>query len=92
MQSYKWVRVHCIDMSAKANSSNTDRIEKIAGVPCNEIEREHGSTHLFKDGNECSRCRSRVSFGDMVPLHDENGVKALTCEHCGGELIKITRD
>ena len=73
-------------------ATNEARIEKIAGVACNNIEREHGSTHSYKHGNECNRCRSRVNPAEMIPLHDDNGVKALTCPHCPATLIKLNRD
>ena len=79
-------------MSAKATTADPQRIEKIAGVPLDNLEREHGSTHLWKNGSMCNRCSSRVQAEQMVPLHDAAGVKSLTCPHCGGELVKLNRD
>ena len=76
----------------QTTDSDEARIEKIAGTPCDNIEREHGSTHSYKHGNECNRCRSRVNPAKMIPLHDDNGVKALTCPHCPATLIKLNRD
>jgi len=56
----------------QTTASDEARIEKIAGTPCDKIEREHGSTHSYKHGNECNRCRSRVNPAEMIPLHDDN--------------------
>jgi len=74
------------NMEAK---SSPGRIENLTGVACDEIEREFGSMHSFKHGNLCNSCQSRVNPAQMVPLHDDDGAKYLTCPHCGTDLINL---
>ena len=71
-----------------ATTQNT-RIEELAGTSADNIEREHGSTHSYRNGSMCNRCKSRVQPNDMVPCHDGHGPKSLTCPHCGVDLINL---
>ena len=70
-------------------TTHATRNEELAGTEADNIVREHGATHYYRNGSMCTRCKSRVGPNDMVPCHDHDGAKTLTCPHCGVDLINL---